>query len=53
MKKCIGICIDSDANIVGYLLGIVTKVENVGYPRLIEQYRTRLHVIMKREKKLV
>jgi len=37
-KKCIGICTDGAANIVGRLSGIVAKVKNVGHPEILSTH---------------
>lgn len=43
-KKCIGICTDGAANMVGHLSGIVAKVKNVGHPDILST-----HCILHRE----
>ncbi|XP_022183319.1 zinc finger MYM-type protein 6-like [Myzus persicae] len=37
-KKCIGICTDGAANMVGHLSGIVAKVKNVGHPDILSTH---------------
>jgi len=43
-KKCIGICTDGAANMVGHLSGIVATVKNVGHPDILST-----HCILHRE----
>ena len=43
-KKCIGICTDGAANMIGHLAGVVAKVKNVSHPNIMST-----HCIIHRE----